>query len=118
MKRLTYALRQLRRSPIFALAAVVTLTLGIGANTALFTLADALLLRPLPVRDPSRLVRISATSAERREQPLHITLMDVVAQRRELFDGVCGFVAPGATVEINGRMRAASTHAFGGSCFS
>jgi macrolide transport system ATP-binding/permease protein len=53
-----YALRQLRRSPGFTLTVVVTLALGIGANTAIFTLVQGILLRSLPVNDPSRLYRI------------------------------------------------------------
>jgi putative ABC transport system permease protein len=50
-----YAFRGLRRSPVFAVTAVVTLALGIGANTAMFSVIDALLFKPLPVPDPDRL---------------------------------------------------------------
>ena len=53
-----YALRQLRRSPGFAITAIVTIALGIGANTAIFTLAHSVLLRKLPVSDPKSLYRI------------------------------------------------------------
>ncbi len=53
-----YALRQFRRAPVFTVAAVLTLALGIGGTTAIFTLIHAVMLRSLPVADPSRLYRI------------------------------------------------------------
>ncbi|HZU28278.1 MAG TPA: ABC transporter permease [Bryobacteraceae bacterium] len=53
---LRFVCRSLARNPTFVIAAVLSLALGIGANTAIFTIADRMLLRTLPVRDPSRLV--------------------------------------------------------------
>jgi len=52
------ALRGLRRSPLFATVAILSLALGIGANTAIFTLMDQILLRKLPVRAPHELVML------------------------------------------------------------
>ncbi len=59
-----YALRQFRNNPWFTLTAVVTLALGIGANTAIFTLLDQALLRSLPVKDPSKLVLLRFTGTD------------------------------------------------------
>ena len=62
---LRYALRTFRKSPVFVLVAVLSLAFGIGANTAIFTLVDQVLLRLLPVKDPQNLVRFTVTRAQR-----------------------------------------------------
>jgi predicted permease len=59
-----YALRWLRKSPAFTMLAVASFAIGIGFNTALFTLVDALLYRPLPVVEPSRLVDLYTSSSD------------------------------------------------------
>jgi putative ABC transport system permease protein len=61
LQDLHFSLRQIRRSPGFMVTAVLTLALGVGANTAIFSLLDQALLRALPVRDPGQLVLLSAT---------------------------------------------------------
>ena len=63
-KDITFGLRMLIRRPAFTVIAVLTLALGIGANTAIFTLFDAVLLESLPVREPSRLVLFSDHAGE------------------------------------------------------
>jgi predicted permease len=61
LQDLRFGLRMLRRSPGFAAVAVLSLALGIGANSAIFTTLDAVLWKPLPVRDPDSLVRLATT---------------------------------------------------------
>src|SRR5712671_3695867 len=58
---ISFSFRNLRRSPLFTVVAVSSLALGIGANTAIFTLIDQLMLRLLPVRNPEQLVMIWST---------------------------------------------------------
>ena len=63
LQDLRYAVRNLLRSRTFASVAAITLTIGIGANTAIFSIIDTILLRPLPFRDPGQLVRLYETEA-------------------------------------------------------
>ena len=60
MSEFRLAFRSLLRAPVFTAVAVLTLALGIGANAGIFSLVDQMLLRPLPVSQPDRLVNLSA----------------------------------------------------------
>ena len=64
-----FALRSFRRSPGFSIVSIVTLAVGIGANTAIFSAVDALLLRPLPFPEPDRLMVVTITAPERLDRP-------------------------------------------------
>ena len=87
-----FAFRQLRRAPAFTIVAALTLALGIGANSAIFTLVDRTLLRPLPFHDPDRLVLLSERSASSdRGSVSPLNLLDW-NERSRTFDGIAGYV--------------------------
>src|SRR5213595_4067250 len=64
MNEIRFALRQIRKSPGFTVIAVLTLALGIGLNTSIFSLIDDLFLRPLPFKDPQRLLHMYSNARE------------------------------------------------------
>ncbi|HWZ27241.1 MAG TPA: ABC transporter permease [Gemmatimonadales bacterium] len=95
-----YALRQLRTHPGFAVAVVLTLALGIGANTAVFSVVNGVLLRPLPYSHPDRLVAVFETNPRERIDQYQVSLptfADFRAESRS-FQSLAGYARGIATV--------------------
>jgi predicted permease len=114
-----YALRRFRRSPSFALISVLTLTLGIGANTAIFTLMNSLWLQSLPVKDPNSLVLIGVQAdrpspvAQPSMPVLNLPLIESVDRHTRSFSGIFGWCDYGADLLEND-----STHTYPGTIVS
>jgi putative ABC transport system permease protein len=115
-REILHNLRQLVRTPAFTLAAIVSLALGIGANTAIFSLLDALLFKPLPVSQPNQLIRIGALENNGRMIALPGPLLDDL-RRDLLLDGVCGFQTPLSTIELTNTPEPIGALSVTGDCY-
>jgi putative ABC transport system permease protein len=125
---LRFALRQIRRSPGFMVTAVLTLALGVGANTAIFSLLDQALLRSLPVRAPQQLVILGATgkawqgsisdngagAAESFSYPMYRDLRD----RAVAFDGLIATAPADIGITRNNASETATGEIVSGNYFS
>src|SRR3954467_12479876 len=85
MNDLRLAIRTLSATPIVSVVAILSLALGIGANTAIFSVVDTLLLRSLPVKDPEQLVQLEEASADGQRNWTY-PIWDQIDQRPQLFD--------------------------------
>jgi predicted permease len=114
-----YGWRTMRQSPGFTATAVLSLALGIGANTAIFSLIDALMLRWLPVRDPQELVqlKIQFPGAKGPDNSFSYPMTGALADQREIFAGVCGFSSTGYDVGSPGSLTRVSGAWFTGGCY-
>src|SRR5882724_6937150 len=100
-----YRARMLVKSPVTAAVAILSLALGIGANTAIFSLMNALILRPLPIRDPGQLVRLSTTTPANpnREGSLSLAMYQQIRNDQRVFSDLFAWNSGGITnIEADG----------------
>ncbi|HEY1937078.1 MAG TPA: ABC transporter permease [Candidatus Angelobacter sp.] len=106
-----YALRSLRKSPAFAVIAIITLALGIGANTAIFTVINAVFFHPIPVKDPARLMEVFTVDQRRffgltnNFFPTGYPNAQDIQQRAQSFDGmtIYAFLFAQVSMTVNGQ---------------
>ncbi len=93
VKDIRFAIRGLLKKPAFAAIAVLTLTLGIGANTAIFSVVNAVLLRPLPLKDPDRLMTFwhSAPAKGLAHMDVNDVLFAYYRERTRTFESLAAF---------------------------
>lgn len=109
LRDLRYGLRGLRRAPAFSAIVILTLALGLGANTAIFSVVRAVLLKPLPYPDSERLVRLGESTGE--ATGISVTWINYLHWRDEnhSFEGMAGFEQ--APLTLTGRGDPLFTHA-------
>lgn len=107
---IAYAIRTLMRAPGFALVVILTLAVGIGGTTAVFSAVDAVLLQPLPYQEPGQLVRLYQTSTQQPDMRTFVSPVHYLAFREQLssFDGLAAILtysATGADIGTAGDVR-------------
>lgn len=108
-----YALRTLRKSPAFAIVTILSLAIGIGANTAVFNVFNALLLKSLPVEHPEELVSVLRDNANQYTNPL----WEAIRDEQEVFRAVTAFGRMEVNTSTTGEARRVHAHLVSGDYF-
>ena len=118
LQTLRYTLRVLAKSPAFTAVAILSLALGIGANTAIFTLINALLLRDLPVQHPEQLVQLTATHPDH-NVPFSYPMLCELERHQRVFTGLVGWGGSDMwNVEANGVLSREHVMSLTGNAYS
>ncbi|HEX6214373.1 MAG TPA: ABC transporter permease [Vicinamibacterales bacterium] len=106
LKDIRYALRWMARSPGFSAVAILSLGLGVGVNTAMFSLVDSLLFRPLPVTSPETLVDVFTTDGDQFATSSYQDFLDL-KQQNTVFSDLLGYSPMMAPLSLGDRSRIA-----------
>ena len=115
---LRYTARTLRRSPGFLIVSVLSLALGIGANTAIFSLINALMLRTLPVKQPQRLVQISRVTAENKPSSVSYPLFQYLRDNLKSISGAEAELGSNPLIVLDGSEDVVSAEMVSGDHYS
>lgn len=105
LQNVRYGLRSLAKSPGFAAVAILTLALGIGGNTAIFSVVNSVLLQPLSYPHPDRLAELELTSKEGASDVTSIPKFNVWREQTQVFDSVAAYDFSGPGINLEGGDR-------------